>query len=285
MTKFSQLQITYADPTNIDDEVKITFTLRKSTITYKWIERVLAAQHLGYQIDDPYRFYGFGSLEGQINSSLLSINNTIKDLNQFIKIDYSVDSVNDQDTLNKLHHIFELEHGLLDKKDCDPKFKELLCNLNLLVHRCESVARGVYPRHVVTYFGLPKSKILEPDDYQYFEADVKFGTVYINYAEIGKTLHDLMLDNDSYINKDAFQPFKHYSADFVIKFWNSTNDNLLKQCKTYYHKNFEFFQSIGYSWTDLKKSIGNIPVADINNYENVLETLEYKQFVKAVHFL
>ena len=118
-------------------------------------------------------------------------------LNQYTQIDYQLNSVHDQDTLNRLHHIFEVEHGLLDAKSTDNEFKEHLCNLNLCVHRCESIARGVHPRHVVTYFGLPKTETLTDDDYNYFESKITFGTVYINYAEIGKTLYDLMLDNDS----------------------------------------------------------------------------------------
>lgn len=279
-----KLHITYCNTNNHSDSITIDYQLRATPIANKWADRVIAAQQLGYTIDDPGRFYGFGELKDQISFALENINNLLDELNKWINIDYRLGSVDDQDTLNKLHHIFEIEHGLLDIKSPDPEYKQALCDLNLLVHRCESIARGAYPRHVVTYFGLPKSQTLSNDDYQYFEPNVTFGTVYINYVEIGKTLYDLMMDNDSYIKSDAFQPFKHYSADFVVRFWNENNNNLPDKLKEYFCKHQDFFESIGYTWNELSKSIGSIPVADLDYTGNILEELKNRQFVKAVDF-
>jgi hypothetical protein len=277
------LHITYANPLDKSDEMMLTFCLRNTQIAYKWVERVLTAQKIGYPIDDPARFYGFGSIQEQINNALTDINALIDKLNRWTTIDYRLQCINNQDMLNKLHHIFEIEHGLLDKTDPNTEYKQALCDLNLLVHRCESIARGAHPRHVVTYFGLPKTETLELDDYKYFEPSVKFGTVYINYVEIGKTLFDLMMDNDSYIEPAAFQPFWHYSADFVVRFWDNDN-NLENQLKTYYNQHQDFFMSMGYTWDSLAKSIGSIPVADLEYSGDVLKDLETRQFVKAVDF-
>jgi hypothetical protein len=223
-------------------------------------------------------------LQAQKSAALETINDLISKLNRYIQIDYHVSSVDDQDTLNRLHHIFEVEHGLLDAKNIDTEFQKYLCDLNLLVHRCESIARGAHPRHVVTFYGLPKTQTLTDNDYNYFESKITFGTVYINYAEIGKTLTDLMFDNDSYIDAIAFQPFRHYSADFVVKFWQDENSNLQNQLHQYYLKNQIFFQQLGYNWQDLNKSIGAIPVADLDYTGDILADLEYRQFVKAVQF-
>ena len=280
MTNLKQLCVTYANADDLSDTKIVNYRLRPSAVTLKWVERVLLAQRLGYQIDDPARFYGFGALEQQISQALTTINDLIDKL----ELDNRLSSVHDQDTLNRLHHVFEIEHGLLDVKDTNPERKQNLCNLNLLIHRCESIARGAHPRHVVTYFGLPKTQVLDADDYEYFDHKINFGTVYINYAEIGKTLTDLMFDNDSYIDATAFQPFRHYSADFVVKFWQDENSNLQNQLHQYYLKNQIFFQQLGYNWQDLNKSIGAIPVADLDYPGDILTDLEYRQFVKAVQF-
>lgn len=277
------LHITYCGADN-NDILPVKYRLRNTAITYKWVERVLKAQELGYQIDDPGRFYGFGSIEQQTSNALKDINNLIDQLNQWTTIDYYLKSVDDQDTLNRLHHIFEKEHGLLDKKDTNYDYKQALCNLNLSVHRCESIARGAYQRHVVTYYGLPKTEVLTDNDYQYFDAKVNFGTVYINYVEIGKTLFDLMMDNDSYIDSTAFQPFYHYSADFVVRFWNDNNNNLHAKLQDYYLQHQDFFMSLGYTWENLSRSIGSIPVADLDYSGDIIQELEYRQFVKAVQF-
>jgi hypothetical protein len=280
---FKYLHITYTESTG-SKPIVINYRLRDTPVAKKWVERVLTAQQAGYTIDDPARFYGFGSIQEQTNNALTDINTLIDNLNRWTTIDYRLQCVSDQETLNQLHHVFETEHGLLDKKDLDPEYKQALCNLNLLVHRCESIARGAHPRHVITYFGLPKTQTLDLADYKYFEPNVKFGTVYINYAEIGKTLHDLMMDNDSHIQPEAFQPFSHYSADFVVKFWDDSNINLTTNLQTYYNKHQEFFKLLGYSWTDLSRSIGSIPVADLEYSGNILEALETRQFVKAIDF-
>jgi hypothetical protein len=281
---FKKLHITYCNPNNQQDCLTINYQLRNTTITKKWMQRILTAQKQGYRIDDPARFYGFGSLEQQTESALAKINRTIDHLNKWISIQYRLTSIDDQDTLNRLHHIFETEHGLLDQKVTDDEYKNCLCELNIMVHRCESVSRGAHPRHVVTYFGLPKTETLTDNDYEYFEPTVKFGTVYINYVEIGKTLFDLMLDNDSYIEHAAFQPFCHYSADFVVKFWNDSGDNLHDDLQTYYERHHVFFNSLGYTWDRLSKSVGNIPVADLDYAGDILKELETRQFVKAVDF-
>jgi hypothetical protein len=285
MLNFKKLHITYINPKNPDDQLTIDYRLRDTSITHKWVQRVLLAQQLGYPIDDPARFYGVGSLSEQEIGAVSDMNNLIQVLKNWINIDKRLSSVQDQDTLNYLHHIFETEHGLLDKQNYGTPLQQNLSKLNILVHRCESIARGARPRHVVTYFGLPKTEVLGIDDYQCFESKIKFGTVYINYAEIGKTLHDLMLDNDSYIKPEAVQPFVHYSADFVVKFWNDSQTNLKKDLYAYYAIHESFFKSIGYTWDKLSQSIGSIPVADIDYpTHSILECIESRQYVKAVDF-
>ena len=277
--------ITYANPEDLADEIKLTYRLRNTSIAKKWVKRVIVAQKR-YQIDDPRRFYGFGTLEQQQASAVNEINRLVEYIqNQYnIPINRTVKSIEDQDSLNYLHHIFEIQHGLLDVKSENFDLQQTLSKLNIMIHRCESVQRGAYPRHVVTYFGLPKTTVLDNNDYQYFEQGTTFGTVYINYAEIGKTLSDLWMDKDSYIQPNALQPFKHYSADFVVRFWEDTQLNLVDDLYRYYQSNQEYFVKLGYSWDLLSKSIGSIPVADLQDSRDVLQLLESRQFVKAVQF-
>ena len=73
---------------------------------------------------------------------------------------------------------------------------------------------------MVTWYRLKKYLTLDDDDYSLFEDVAKKGTIYLLYAEIGKTLEDLSVDNDQYIHDDAFKPFSHYSADFCVKYYD-----------------------------------------------------------------
>lgn len=283
------LLIKYCDPCNYTDSVTLTYRLRDNPVVVKWINRVTLAQQK-YEIDDPGRFYGFGSIEDQANKAIELINRCIDTINNFEPvIDRKLFAVADQDTLNYLHHIFEVYHGLLDQQTHElwqrapVEVQQALADLNILVHRCESVHRGARPRHVVTWYGLPKDVELAPEDYQFFELGAKFGTVYLNYVEIGKTLEDLAVDNDQYIAEEAYRPFTHYSADFNVKFW-SDSDRQIKESrsiiKLYHDAHADFFK-------DKKTTCGSIPLADLidEDHETVLKKLETRQWVKSVTFI
>jgi hypothetical protein len=294
---FKNLYIAYSNSKNPLDTFTLQYRLRDNSIVPKWCQRVEQAQNK-YTIDAPGRFYGFGSIQEQIKDAIEQINNCIKTINKFESIiDRKLKDINDQDTLNYLHHIFEVYHGLLDQQTHEfwkraPKEVQLaLADLNVLVHRCESVQRGASPRHVVTYYGLPKTKTLDLDDYKHFTDDYQFGTVYLNYVEIGKTLEDLAEDNDQYIADEAFKPFQHYSADFNVKFWSEDHRQLYQKhvkIKHYYDTNKKFFDQQGLYWGHAYLQNGSIPLADLQytgNRKELLKELESHQWVKEVTLL
>ena len=291
------LYIKYCNPSNSLDTFTLEYQLRDNSIVPKWYQQVNQAQSK-YSIDDPGRFYGFGPIQEQIKDAIDQINNCIKTINKFESIiDRKLKDINDQDTLNYLHHIFEVYHGLLDQQTHEfwlrapTQVRRALADLNVLVHRCESVSRQALPRHVVTYYGLPKTEVLDQEDYSLFEDTVNFGTVYLNYVEIGKTLDDLAVDNDQYIGDDAFRPFNHYSADFNIKFWSSDDRQVESNratMKAYYDTNSEFFESKKLPWGHPYLASGCIPLADLQytgNSKELLKELEMHQWVKEVIFL
>lgn len=291
---YKYLCIEYADPLDLTDSILIRYRLRNNSVVPKWVSKVTTAQ-LQYPIDDPARFYGFDDKETQVKQALLKINNCIDVINSHRPVvERYLNDVNDTDTLNYLHHIFEVYHGLLDQQthefyvSAKPEVQRALADLNICVHRCESIIQGAIPRHVVTYYGLPKTDCLAIEDYQHFTDVYKFGTVYLNYAEIGKTLEDLAIDNDQYISDDAFKPFKHYSADFGVLFADSDFQQVCQKrdlINEYYLKNSEFFlkQGLGQDHPYLK--IGKIPLADIDSSpHDVLQSLRTRQYVKSVTF-
>jgi hypothetical protein len=278
------------------NDFELSFRLHQHHFVTKWIERLQLAQKQ-YTIDDPTRFYGFGDQQEQINNSIIRINQCISIINDYKPIiEKRLTDIADQDTLNYLHHIFEVHHGVLDQQT--PEFfsmpkevQQALADLNVLVHRCESVYRGSLPRHVVTYYGLPKTEQLQEQDYELFTDRVKFGRVFLNYVEIGKTLEDLTEDNDQYISDDAFRPWQHYSADFNVHFWTSDDRQLeLKHAKIkqYYDEHYDFFSSRGYEWSDQRLTFGSIPLADLEttlSEQEILDQLADKQQVTKVEVI
>lgn len=288
------LVIEYVNPKNFLDKIFVKYQLRNHSVVDKWVDLVIDAK-IRYRIDDPDRFYGFESYEIEVQKVLEQLQQCIETINQHqLIISRKLDDVNDQDTLNYLHSIFEQYHGLLDQQTHDfwlfapEPVRRALANLNVLIHRCESVTRGNFPRHVVTWYDLPKSQMLSMDEYSLFEDRVTFGTVYLNYVEIGKTFEDLAIDNDNYISDDAFRPFKHFSADFNIKFWSTTDVQLAQhraRLQKYYDTNRSFFDSQGLTPGHPYLQPGAIPLADLKDeHENIIELIKTRQFVKSVTF-
>lgn len=288
------LNIVYADQSDLSDSITAKFKLRDNSFVPLWVDRVVTAQK-DYIIDDPRRFYGLGPIEGQVEYALQEINKCILVINEYQHIiDKKLTNINDYDTLNYLHHIFEVYHGLLDQQtnsfyiNAPTSVKRALAQLNICVHRCESVSRGANPRHVVTYYGLPKTKKLSIEHFDLFTDIFKFGTVYLNYVEIGKTLEDLAIDNDKYISDDAFKSFNFYSADFCVMYHDSNLNYVLDKrlkIKNYFNANISFFSNRGYYAGDPRLNPGRIPLADLDNYDrDILNLLVSRQYVKSVSF-
>ena len=253
---------------HLSQGLTLQFKIRPTPLAELWVERMQARG--SYPLDHPDRFYGFGSqLEERIRAEIM-IEQCITTINQHIPIierefDWS------QDCLNYLHNIFERYHGLLDQQtskywqQAPDQVKQALSELNLAVHRCETVLEGTKPRFVCTWFGMPKTKKLDPAQLaQWGETQIQFGTVYLNYCEIGKTVEDLAHDNNKYIGEDAFRPFGHYSADFHVAFFNHDLSFREPGMQQYIDRHQDFFLAHGI--TSVYNAIAQplrFPVADL----------------------
>ena len=279
------------------DAMTLDFALRPNNLAQRWVKKVRAAQRLKYSIDQPDRFYGFGTFAEDTQHAIDHINQQIDIINQYqLIIDRRMTDVNDQDTLNYLHHVFENYHGLLDQQhhefwqQAPEPVRQALARLNTAVHRCESVSRNHARRAVITYYGLPKKHSLVDHDYDLIERDWKFGTVHLCYVEIGKTLFDLSQDDDQYISDKAFKPWNHYSADFVIQFNDSDPDRMQHKENLmwrYYDQHRDFFQSQGFDRQHPALKMGIFPVADLItdlNQSIIVERLGSRQHVNRVWF-
>ena len=267
-------------------DLTLKFKVLNTPIARLWVERMSLRDH--YPLDHPERFYGFNTQEKDIAIALSMIQHSIDTINNYSPIiTKQLACIDDQDTLNYLHNIFERYHGLLDHQDQEffvnapQEVKQALADLNINVHRCESVIRGNPPRFVCTWYGLPKTKTL-PLEFikQYGMIKPKFGTVCLNYCEIGKTLEDLTFDRDNYISDEAFQPFNHYSADFNVKLYEETDaeiDEKLTTIETYFKDHIRFFHDRGYStFEDPKLLPLKFPVAEL------IETMPKEQLIKEI---
>lgn len=293
---YSELHIEYSDPTGVLQPLTLRFKLNNFPIVEKWVNKVVESQEK-YKIDDPRRFYSFN--DNEVHDAIERINNVCDIINTHgsiinRKVTYPIE----QDTLNYLHHIFEVYHGLLDKQEhpfyvsASDEVKLALRNLNIEVHRCESLVNTritgnyTFPRHVVTWFDLKKHEQFDIADYDYFDEKVEFGSIYINYVEIGKSLEHLSTDFDDHIGSEAFKPFRYYSSDFVVKFYELTDDYVLERknlMRTFYDDHLDFFNERNLPFDHPYNKAGSIPVATLIRPEfDVLTEIAKRQMVTKV---
>lgn len=230
-------------------DLELKFRIEKTPLAELWLEKM--HQRTEWPLDDPRRFYGFNDLQTEKSIAEKELRACIDTINSYQPIiEKDIVNVDDQDLLNYLHNIFEKYHGLLDKQNTQwwiqapDHVKQALADLNIAVHRAESVGKGNRPRFVCTWFGMPKNtKFDQHIVAQYGRPYYEFGGVYINYVEIGKTLEDLSIDDDRWIGDDAFKPFLHYSADFSVRFYDAHAD--LVKLNNYFQQHRDFFAKQG----------------------------------------
>lgn len=286
---------------NIELKGKDVFTLQFEILNNPFASAWLKKWHTNqYKLDDPTRFYGFDDTKKEIKRAEEYIKKCINTINKFEPIiEKQFVSINDQDTLNYLHNIFEKYHGLLDHQNHDfwnrapVDVKQALAELNIAVHRCETVSRNLTgrPRLVCTWFGIPKEETLSTDDMKmHGELIPAFGTVCLNYVEIGKTLADLTVDNDKYIADEAFRPFNFYSLDFVIRFYEFTAEEIrvkLTEMKKYFDLHQEFFAERDYkNFNDPKLLPLFFPIARLIEtmpQEELIKEIKKRQYVSKVY--
>ena len=118
------------------------------------------------------------------------------------------------------------------------------------------------------------------------ELQIKFGTVYLNYCEIGKTVEELAHDNDIYIGDDAFRPFGHYSADFNVAFYDQDLNKKFTGMQQYIEQHQEFFLAHSIeSVYNVKAQPLRFPVADIEytgTQQQLISQIRSRQLVREV---
>lgn len=283
MSKKIEILLTNTDGTN---HYPIKFEMFDTDIADKWLVELKEFIDNGQQFDDRERFYNFPNSKYTREYVVNYINGLIDTINAYSPglVKEKATSMMDQDTLNYLHHIFELYHGLYDQQKENDFFvsapsdvKQALADLNIWIHRYESL--GDMPRFVGTWYGKPSRKPLAESDFKEFSLVERWGDLKINYCEIGKNLFDLYHDDDKYIDKQAFKPLEYYSVDFTVRFTDN-DQQYFKELETkvwkYFDEHLEFFSRLGYTKFDPKLSLGWITVGRIvetDTRENMIKMI------------
>ena len=259
------------------DDFKHTLDLEYDIIdnpfTPRWIECYQRSQQRGDPISNPDRFGGLNN-EWTKERVFSIINERVDQINQIVPglIDRKLKDPQDQDTLNYLHSFFERYHGKVDVWLTDPwwqdkprELRPIWSDLNIFIHKMESLNAGERPNIKITWYDTPKPDRLTRQDYALFTHQYRFGYIYSLYADVGKDLKSLTYDHDDH-HLD-FVPPTTIAADCQLQFFNTTEEESLKitrDCQNFYAKNRDYFQSKGYPQDDHRLVTGSIPLARLS---------------------
>ena len=269
----------------------LKFKLLKNKFVPKWVDRVLEAQQNQYPISEPWAMY---NLNSSFNGNFLkdNLNRLIKEVDCVHELfGFSIGDINDQNTLNKIHAIFEDNHGKLDEWKANPlfnnkpdSFRKNLSEINQFVHACESFNGS--PKIRIVWFDLPKHKKFTDEDYSLFTNKRSFGSLYHLYADVGKNIESLAEDNDSH-HHDVV-PNLHYGADCVVYFCSDSDievENLKTTYNKYIEKNKNYLESKGYNADSKKLTTGRIEMARLETEMSETEILEKIKNFDVIHSL
>lgn len=247
---------------NANEQESILFNIFDNDIAQLWANEINSNYPL-YEIDRFTHWPNSKKNELYFEHNLKTHVSIINNYDKIIKID----QFKSQDFLNQLHKHFEDMRGHVDYatdwyKNLPREIQLSVDRINILIHEYESFLAEKNqpfknPTIVGTFSNRPTHR-LDENHYQYFTHRWEFGTVYINYCEVGKPLLDVYKDQDEHIGPNAIRPQSTYSADFMIKFGPSVPQSYALQ------KERDFF-----AWYNLQNfnfkhlSLGMIPVAKI----------------------
>ncbi len=187
--------------------------------------------------------------------------------------------------MNQLHNHFEILQGTVERlslyyKFADVETKYAIRQLNTLCHELENLILAqrkkrtmpewVRPSQITTWLSAPRY-LLTDEHRQLFNQngyDRCFGTVYMHWAQIGKTYFEVWRDEGAPELSDticeAITELKYYSGEFDIE-WGQ--DIRYKAGQDWWDeflgKYYKWLTSQGVNLHDIKNSLGYLPIGDV----------------------
>jgi hypothetical protein len=249
--------------TNGDDLKDLVFDVYNTDIAQKWAKEIINNYPL-YEID---RFQAWPGSDKNLLSYTRLLKEQIDIVNTYKPDTIIFEHLLSQNTLNYLHRFFEnlrghIETGTEFYNLAPTNVKQAVDKFNVLIHEIEHLIRNSdTPTIIGTFCDRPRLPLIN-EDYEMFTINWKYGEVYINYCEVGKTLLDVFKDQDEYVGKDNVRPQQYYSADFMIKFGIELPNEFYQQRINEFNK---WYSNQSYNFEKL--SLGMIPVAILTQGE------------------
>ncbi len=188
------------------------------------------------------------------------------------------------DALNRLHNHFEKLQGTVEQPGAHflaapAHIRKAIGKLNTVCHEIESLIisqrkhvlapEWTRPSQITSFFNAPRYE-LKDSHRQLFaqnQYDRHFGTVYMHWAQIGKTLFEVFRDEQApeihATTCEAITHLKYYSGEFDIEWGRDVARGTYiwhdKQMQEFY----TWLAKCGFDSTDPQLSLGYLPIARV----------------------
>lgn len=282
----------------LNKTIQVDWIVRSSPIAQKYFGclKIAAAKNYMYRRD---RFYSFPKSYYTEKRIVENLNRCVDLINSYVS-----DLIPDraflgmsQDYMNHLHTYFEKYRGALLNPSsiyasAPIQIREAFDEFNLMIHRYEDEgysqrSRGIHIPKMYLTFGLSdtiKRYPLDDEDFQEFTFERNFGSLIVNYCEVGKPLHDVWRDGDESIGHEAVMPLRYYSADAMAVFAPQVSRAESEEMKEEFYKwwdaNETRLQALGFTKKDPKNSVGHLLVADLDTECDILRGASNDQVIE-----
>ncbi len=289
--KAQQLVVTLANSEN--KLLELSYVLNETQAAKIWLECLSSA--IAKSKIAASRFYNFRNRpEAGIEKLTERLEETVALLTQSIPQlkDARIDSTNSaalQKSLNELHTQFA--HSHLIEKNITNQNRELWSEFNALIHQIESalIAKNLQEkkespleisRIELTWKEDFKTTIPQPC-FDEFTLQKKFGSIQINYCQVGRNLHEIFFAQDDSVPAEHIQPARFFSANSTLWFGPDLNENYEKitllKIKEWFLKSEQKFNSAGVFWDRPDKALGAVTVAQLDReFKNIDEKLHFQ---------
>lgn len=258
------------------NERELEYEIRKHPVAQLWADQLKLSLSSGLKENN--RFYNFHAdpdKELTIYIERLKKNiEALRKLHPELKID-DLDTNNLGPSINHLHYNFA--HSRLVEDLIDDSNRKTWDEFNVLLHAIESVMES---QKAVKGMGLPLARIVftwndhhritTPETfYDEYSLHINFGHVYINYAQTGRQIYEMYMNNDLSLHDEHIQPARYISGDTILWFGGDIGHRraleIEKNVQEWFEKNKERFNKLGFHWGDPKLALGQIAVGRLKN--------------------
>lgn len=265
-----------ASDQNSDSTLTLPYRVLETPVAFRWFGCLKDVVMRGDRLVHSDRFYNFaGDPRLEKAAVTAEINQCIDIINSYHHglITHRAFDEMDHIYLHELHEYFEKFRGPISKpareySEAPVDVQQAFNRLNVAIHRFEDLLhfKNRCPHFVADFENLQRHS-LEPEDYQHFTLGKKFGTIYMDYCEVGKHFWEMTLVDDNKFEADKIRPQRFYAANFLAWFAETysaekTRHNYV-MVQRWFERSQDALRQLGYSWEDGDLALGLIPVAEL----------------------